>query len=91
EDNNTALGNLALLYQLTGRDTQAKEILTQLHNKRQSNPYYHISLGNFAYQANAYRDAIKHFNKARRLDSSLHNSYFGLARTYYQLGDFKQV
>jgi len=91
EDNNTALGNLALLYQLTGRDTQAKEILTQLHNKRQSNPYYHISLGNFAYQANAYRDAIKHFNKARRLDSSLHNSYFGLARTYYRLGDFKQV
>ncbi len=91
KDNNTALGNLALLYQLTGRDAQANEILTQLHNKRQSNPYYHISLGNTAYQTNAYQDAIKHFNKAKRLDSSLHNSYFGLARTYYQLGDLKQA
>lgn len=91
KDNHTALGNLALLYKLTDRNDQATEILTLLDKKRQSNPYYHVSLGNTAYKNKAYRDAIKHFHKAKRLDKKLHDSYFGLARTYYQLGDFKHA
>ncbi|NMM40779.1 tetratricopeptide repeat protein [Pseudoalteromonas arctica] len=90
-DNNTALGNLALLYQLTERTELANEILTKLDLKRQSNPYYHVALGNDAYLIKNYQDAIKHFNKAKLIDKHIHDSYFGLARTYYQLGDFKQA
>ena len=90
-DNNTALGNLALLYQLTDRPELADKILSKLDLKRQSNPYYHVSLGNNAYLGQNYQDAIKHFNKAKRIDDDIHDSYFGLARTYYQLGDFKQA
>ncbi|HEA15417.1 MAG TPA: hypothetical protein ENH88_03005 [Pseudoalteromonas prydzensis] len=90
-DNNTALGNLALLYQLTERAELADEILTKLDLKRQSNPYYHVALGNDAYLIKNYQDAIKHFNKAKLIDRHIHDSYFGLARTYYQLGDFKQA
>ena len=89
KNNHTALGNLALLYKLTDRDEQASEILDSLDRKRQSNPYYHVSLGNTAYKDGAYRDAIKHYHKAKKLDKKLHDSYFGLAKTYYQLGDLK--
>lgn len=89
--NNTALGNLALLYKLTNRESKAQIILTKLDKNRQSNPYYHISLGNSAYVAKQYQDAIRYYNKAKRLDKSLHDSYFGLAQTYYQLGDFKRT
>lgn len=90
-NNNTALGNLALLYQITGRQAEAQTILSRLNIKRQSNPYYHVSLGNTAYHIKNYQDAIKHFLSAKRLDNKIHDSYFGLARTYYQLGDFKQA
>lgn len=88
-DNNTALGNLALLYNLTNREQQGNAILTQLDKKRQTNPYYHISLGNDAYATGRYEDAIAHFKKARTLDNNLHDSDFGLARIYFQLGDLK--
>lgn len=91
KNNHTALGNLALLYQITDRQDQANEILTRLDNKRQANPYYHVSLGNSAYQSKNYQDAIRHYNKAKRLDNKIHDSYFGLARTYYQLEDFKDA
>lgn len=88
-DNNTALGNLARLYNLTDRKEQGQAILAKLDNKRQANPYYHISLGNDAYTTARYQDAIKHYKKARDLNPTLHNTDFGLARTYYQLGDLK--
>ncbi|MDN3378139.1 MULTISPECIES: hypothetical protein [unclassified Pseudoalteromonas] len=91
ENNNTALGNLALLYRITERHDQADKILTMLDKKRQANPYYHISLGHTAYQNKAYQDAIKHYSKAKRLDNQIHDSYFGLARTYFQLGDLKHA
>ena len=88
-DNNTALGNLARLYNLTNREEQGQAILAKLDNKRQANPYYHISLGNDAYTTARYQDAIKHYKKARDLNPTLHDTDFGLARTYYQLGDLK--
>ncbi|MCF7518498.1 MULTISPECIES: tetratricopeptide repeat protein [Pseudoalteromonas] len=88
-NNHTALGNLALIYKLTNREKEGEDILTRLDKKRQSNPYYHISLGNDAYAAARYQDALKHYKKARSLNIKLHDSDFGLAKTYYQLGDLK--
>ncbi|TMO26719.1 MULTISPECIES: tetratricopeptide repeat protein [Pseudoalteromonas] len=88
-DNNTALGNLARLYNLTDRQDLGQAILAKLDKKRQANPYYHISLGNDAYTTARYQDAIKHYKKARDLNPTLHDTDFGLARTYYQLGDLK--
>ena len=88
-DNNTALGNLARLYNLTDRKEQGQAILAMLDKKRRANPYYHISLGNDAYTTSRYQDAIKHYKKAHDLNSTLHDTDFGLARTYYQLGDLK--
>ncbi|MFC3032251.1 tetratricopeptide repeat protein [Pseudoalteromonas fenneropenaei] len=89
--NDTAYGNLALLYYLTNREELAKPIEARLAAKRDSNPYYHILLGNEAFDNADYSLALAEYRKARSLDSSLHNSYFGLAKTFYTLGDAEQA
>ena len=89
ENNNTAKGNLAILFSQTGREEQAVVIQRDLEQKRQSNPYYHIAKGNEAYIHNEYQVAMRHYRKALTLDKKSHESYFGLARSYYQLGDTK--
>ena len=91
KNNNTAQGNLAMLYLLTEREIQGTQILNQLDKQRQSNPYYHISLGNTEYVHKYYAKALKHFKKAYTLSPTLHESHFGLARVYFQWGDTKQA
>ncbi len=91
KNNHTALGNLAVLYQLTHREQQGQQILKQLDNKRQSNPYYHISLGNADYAQNNYAQALKHFKKAYSLAATLHEAHFGLARVYFQWGELSRA
>ncbi len=90
-NNNTAKGNLAILYSLTGRNKLAQKIYNELESKRQNNPYYHIAKGNEAYVQHLYRKAINHYKKSISLDRNLHESYFGLAKTYYELGDLNSA
>lgn len=85
----TAMGNKAILFNLTERTKQAEDILTMLHNKRRHNPYYFIVLANEALEKNQLAEARSLFIKAKRLDSSLHNSYFGLSKVYFHQGDLK--
>jgi len=89
--NNTAKGNLGILFELTDRSELATKIKNELDAKRQNNPYYHIAKGNEAYVQKLYREAITHYKKSADLDKKLHESYFGLARSFYQLGDYKKA
>jgi len=89
--NNTAKGNLGILFEMTGRFELAKVIKSELEAKRYGNPYYHIAKGNEAYVQKLYREAIIHYKKSSELDKKLHESYFGLARSFYQLGDYKKA
>ncbi|MBU2971322.1 tetratricopeptide repeat protein [Pseudoalteromonas sp. C2R02] len=89
--NNTAKGNLGILFEMTDRIEQAQVIKRELDAKRQSNPYYHIAKGNEAYVQKFYREAISYYKKSTELDRKLHEPYFGLARSFYQLGDYKKA
>ncbi|SFB91012.1 tetratricopeptide repeat protein [Pseudoalteromonas denitrificans] len=89
--NNTAKGNLGILYEMTDRVELAQAIQKELELKRKSNPYYHMAKGNEAYVQKRYRSAIAHYKKSSSLDKKLHEPYFGIARSLYQLGDFKQA
>lgn len=86
-DNNTAQGNLALLYKLTHRVPEGEKILAELDKKRQKNPYYHISLGNSEYVNGDYKAAITHYKQANVMSATLHESHFGLARSYFELNN----
>ena len=76
---------------MTDRIEQAQVIKRELDAKRQSNPYYHIAKGNEAYVQKFYREAISYYKKSTELDRKLHEPYFGLARSFYQLGDYKKA
>lgn len=89
--NNTAQGNLALLYKLTGREAEGDKLLAKLDKKRRSNPYYHLSLGNSEYVSGNYRKAISHYKKANAMSPSLHESHFGLARSYFLLNNISST
>ena len=87
----TALQNLAVLYRKTGREEQAKKIATRLKNKRESNPYYHKMLGDLAFENEAYKNALKHYRNAIRLNNDPHEFHFSMAKTYMALGDIKNT
>ncbi|WP_088330556.1 tetratricopeptide repeat protein [Lacimicrobium sp. SS2-24] len=83
----TAEENLAHLYNLTGRHQMAESILARIERKRLANPYYHYLLAEQEFERSHWREAIDHYRRAVALDKNKHEFYFGLAKTYYQLGD----
>ncbi|WP_193049063.1 tetratricopeptide repeat protein [Pseudoalteromonas undina] len=90
-NDNTAQGNLALLYKLTNRVAEGEKLLAKLDKKRQENPYYHISLGNSDYVNGDYANAISHYKKANAMSPTLHESHFGLARSYFELNNITRA
>ena len=91
QNNNTAQGNLAVLYQLTGRSELGTDILKKLHIKRQNNPYYHVSLGNTEFEQSNFALALAHYKKAYSLAPSLHESHFGQASVYFKWGNTQKA
>lgn len=89
-DSLTAMENLAYLYTFTGRNEDAEDILARVENQRNSNPYYHVNLGEQQMEQEHWDQALEHFRKALALDRSKHEVYFGLARAYFQIGELQQ-
>lgn len=90
-DNHTAMGNSAILYDLTNRQEKAKQLRAYLERKRKTNPYYFIAQGNEAYTRGHYQQAVNHFKQAIKLDKQIHESHFGLAKSYFQQGHHDKV
>ncbi|MDF2176750.1 hypothetical protein P2G88_00615 [Aliiglaciecola sp. CAU 1673] len=82
----SAQENLAILYTYIGRDEEAQTILARLERSRIKNPYYHFLLGEQEYDYGHWRKAIGHYKDALSLDESVHQFYFGLAKSYFHLG-----
>jgi Flp pilus assembly protein TadD len=89
-DNLNVLDNLSLLLAQTNRKNEANEIAAKIASERQDNPYYFALLADEAFQQQNWREAVKHYKKAVKMSPNEHEFYFGLAKTYYQLGDIEQ-
>jgi tetratricopeptide (TPR) repeat protein len=89
-DSLNALENLAYLYTFIGRNEEAEDILAKVEYKRNSNPYYHVNLGEQQMEKKHWEQALAHFRKALVLDRSKHEVYFGLARAYFEIGELQQ-
>ena len=87
--NLTALDNLAYLYEFQGLNDKAEDVRSKLQSRRQRNPFYHMMLGEIAYEENQYALSIRHFNDAISIDREQHLFYFGLAKAHYASGDKK--
>jgi tetratricopeptide (TPR) repeat protein len=89
ENNLTAWQNLAFLYRHTNQSDKAASILARIERKRSSNPFYHLSLGDAAFERQDWQAALAYYRKALSLDRNLHEVFFALAKTYYELGEIK--
>lgn len=90
EDNLTAWENLAFLYEFTDRDEEARSIVARIERQRDDNPYYHFILGEQEFDEGNLAGALKHYRDALKLDKSKHEIYYGLAKTYYEMGDVRR-
>lgn len=88
-NNLTALANLAILLRNQSQQDEARAIETRLLSKRNKNPYYHAVLADEAYYRHDYKQALIHYKKALKLDKSIHELYFGLAKVYYKLDNIQ--
>ncbi|MBA6390917.1 tetratricopeptide repeat protein [Colwellia sp. BRX10-3] len=86
-NNLTAMANLSMLLNKKGEHEEAKLLDSYIMRKRANNPYYYALLGDEKYYNGDYKQAINHYKKAIKLNSSIHEFYFGLAKIYYMLDD----
>jgi Flp pilus assembly protein TadD len=91
EKNNwSAWRNLSHLYRYMGHDQKALDIENRVALKRSGNPFYYINLGDIAFEKQQWQLALKHYQRALKLDRSYHEVYFGLGKTYFELGNVKR-
>ena len=90
QDNLTAWKNLAFLYQHTKRFDESVEITKRVEAKRIQNPFYHLNLGDMAYENKNWELALSHYRAALKLDKSQHEVFFGLGKTYFELGEISR-
>jgi len=86
-DNLTAMENLAIILSQQGNIKEAQAIKDKLHFKRIKNPYYYALLADEAFNNGNIRQAIKFYNKAIRLERSVHEFYYRLATVYSYNGE----
>lgn len=87
--NYNAWNNLAILLSEQMRMDEVRKIQSYILKARLENPYYHGLLGDEAFYQGNYLSSIKHYKRAKRMMPKEHEFYFGLARSFYKLGDKK--
>ena len=83
----SALNNLAILYQMTGKTKSAEKYNKKLERYRRKNPYYMIELSKQEIENGNYSKALRWAKKAIRKHSGEHEFYFVAAKAYAYLGD----
>lgn len=90
KNNLTAWRNLSHLYAHMGQNEKAKHIASRVRRKRSDNPFFHINLGDKAFRKEQWEIALQHYQRALKLDKSYHEVFFGLGKTYFELGNIKR-
>lgn len=90
KNNLTAWGNLSHLYRYMGQDEKANEIVIRLTRKRSGNPFFHVNNGDKAFEDKQWEIALGHYRRALKLNKSYHEVFFGLGKTYFELGNIQR-
>jgi tetratricopeptide (TPR) repeat protein len=87
----SAMNNLVVLYELDGKEEQAKYWSDQVAEYRTRNPWYHAWLGDKAGEAGDWSQALMHYSDARRRDPLDGRLQYAVGLIYYQLGDLSEA
>lgn len=80
------LSNYVMLLERQGRDGELTELKKNLPNIDDDNPYRWFDLANYHLAKNDLFFALRYFKRSVEAAPYLHEGYFGLAKTYYQMG-----
>ena len=81
------LRNYRLLLEQQGRQQEANELAAQLLALGDNNPFDWIHAAQQAHREGHYPEAIRLYKKAVAVAPYLHESYFGMARSHFELGN----
>jgi len=85
-DKLSLLKNYRTLLSSQGRVNEAEKITLQIAKHEDADPFEWWSLAEGAYGEKNYSDALEYYKKSVEIAPYLHEGYFGMAKTYYQLG-----
>jgi Flp pilus assembly protein TadD len=85
----SAMNNLTVLYGMQGRTLEQEHWQQQLSRYQQSNPYYHAWQGDKSAEANDWRLALKHYQRALALGSDDSRLLYATGLIYYQLEEYE--
>lgn len=83
----SAMNNLAVLYEMTGRQAEAQAWLDRLHRHREKNPYYHAYLGELAMEREAWDRAFRHYSRAVELKPEDAHLVYSLGMAEHRRGN----
>lgn len=89
DDKLSLLKNYKILLYQQERYDEAQRISEQIDRYDDPSPFNMMRIAREAYNNGDYSTAIRYFRKATELAPYLHEGYFGLAISYYQLGDIR--
>lgn len=87
DDKISFLRNYRVLLEQQGRFDEVAQINRQLTALDDPSPFDWLHAGHDAYSEGNYREAVLLYRKAAKIAPYLHESYAGLAKAYYMIGD----
>lgn len=81
------LRNYRVLLMEQGRLTEVEEVNVTLAKLDEVSPFDWLHAGHDAYASGDFREAISYYQKAVEIAPYLHDSYAGMAKAHYQLGN----
>tara|TARA_B110000091_G_scaffold190631_1_gene213902 strand:+ start:351 stop:677 length:327 start_codon:yes stop_codon:yes gene_type:complete len=73
-----------------GHDEKANNIVSRVIRQRSENSFFHINRGDKAFDNEQWQIALRHYQRALKLDKRNHEVFFGLGKTYFELVDVKR-
>jgi Tfp pilus assembly protein PilF len=87
DDKISFLRNYRVLLEQQGRFDEVAQINRQLTALDDPSPFDWLHAGHNAYSEGNYQEAVLLYRKAAKIAPYLHESYAGLAKAYYMIGD----
>jgi Flp pilus assembly protein TadD len=91
DNDRSAMNNLVVLYDLTGREEEYAYWLDRLARYRERNPYYHAGLGDSAVDAKDWDAAYRHYARAMRLQPEDSRLVYSLGLVEHRRGNLKEA
>ncbi|MCP5205415.1 MAG: tetratricopeptide repeat protein [Pseudomonadales bacterium] len=83
----SAMANLAVLYELQGREQERSQWLQRVEGYRRNNPYYYADLGDEAAAAGLWQEALGHYQRAVELQPDDSQLLFARSMIHFRLQD----